>query len=54
MASNHETDHAHQNTDDSPYNTTTDDELVTHKDVLIPSVSMEDQDHTNFMQESMI
>ena len=51
MASNHETDHEHQNTNDSTYNPSADNELVTHKDELIPSVAMQDQDHANIMQE---
>ena len=54
MASNHETDHEHQNTSDSTYNPSTDDELVTHKDESIPSVAMQDQDHANIMQELKI
>ena len=51
MASNHETDHEHQNTSDSTYNPSADNELVTHKDESIPSVAMQDQDHANIMQE---
>ena len=51
MASNHEPDHEHQNTSDSTSNPSADDELVTHKDELIPSVAMQDQDHANIIQE---
>ena len=42
-------DHEHQNTRDSTYNPSADDELVTHKDELISSVAMQDQDHANIM-----
>ena len=40
MASNHETDHEHQNTSDSTYNPSADNELGTYKDESIPSVAM--------------
>ena len=40
MAPNHDTDHEHQNTSDSTSNPSVDDELVTHKDELIPSMAM--------------
>ena len=51
MASNHETDHEHQNPSGSTFNLSVHDEFVTHKDESIPSVAMQDQDHTNIMQE---
>ena len=51
MAPNSDTDHEHQNTSDSTSNPSVDDELVTHEDESIPSVAMQDQDHTNIMHE---
>ena len=51
MASNHEIDHEHQNTRDSTSNPSVADEFFTHKDELIPLVAIQDQDHTNIMEE---
>ena len=51
MASNHETDHEHQNPSDSTFNPSVDNEFVNPKDESIPSVAMQDQDHTNIMHE---
>ena len=51
MASNHEIDHEHQNTRDSTSNPSVADEFVTHEDESIPSVAMQDQDHTDIMEE---
>ena len=51
MASNHEIDHEHQNTRDSTSNPSVVDEFVTHEDELISLVAMQDQDHTDIMEE---
>ena len=51
MAPTRGIDHEHQNTSGSTSNPSIDNELVTHKNKLIPSVAMQDQDHTNIMQE---
>ena len=52
MASNHETDHEHQNPRDSTFNPSVDNESVTHENESIPSVAMQDQDHAIIIQES--
>ena len=54
MAPNGDTDHEHQHTSDSTSNPSVDNELVTHKDKSVPSVTMQDQDHTNIMHELAI
>ena len=51
MASNHEIDHEHQNTRDSTFNPSVADEFVTHVDESIPLVAMQDQGHTDIMEE---
>ena len=52
MAPKYDTDHEHHNPSDPPSNPSVDyNKLVTHKDESIPSVVMQDQDHTDIMNE---
>ena len=51
MAPEHDTDHEHHNPSDPPSNSFVDCKLVTHKDESIPSMAMENQDHTDIMDE---
>ena len=51
MEPKHDTDHEHHNPSDSLSNPSVDSKLVTHKDESIPSVAMQDQDHTDIMDE---
>ena len=49
MAPKHDTDHEHHNPSDPSSNPSVDSKLVTHEDESIPSVAMQDQDHTDIM-----
>ena len=51
MAPKHDTDHEHHNPSNPPFTTSVDCKLVTHKDESIPSVTMQDEDHTDIMDE---
>ena len=51
MAPNHDTDHEHHNSSDPTSNPSVDGKLVIHEDESIPSVVMQDQDHTDIMDE---
>ena len=47
MAPKHDTNHEHHNPCDPTSNKSVDSKLVTHEDESIPSVAMQDQDHTD-------
>ena len=51
MAPKHDIDHEHYNPSDAPPNPSFDCKLVTHEAESIPSVAMQDQDHTAIMDE---
>ena len=51
MVPKHDTDHEHYNQCDLQSNTSDDCKLVTHKDESIPYVTMQDEDHTDIMDE---
>ena len=51
MAPKHDTDHEHHNPNDLQSTTSVDCKLVTHEDKSIPSVTMQNEDHTDIMGE---
>ena len=51
MVPKHDTDHEHQNPSDPTSNPSVDGKLVIHEDESISSVRMQDQDHTDIMDE---
>ena len=51
IAPKHDTDHECHNPSDPPTNPSVDCKLVTHEDKSISSVAMQDQDHTDIMDE---
>ena len=51
MAPKIDTDHEHHNPSDPSSTTSVNSKLVTHEDESIPSVAMQNQDHTDIMNE---
>ena len=51
MAPKHDTDHEQHNPSNPPSTTSVDCKLITHKDKSIPSVTMQDEDHADIMDE---
>ena len=51
MVPKHDTDHEHHNQSDPTSNPSVDSKHVTHKDESILSVAMQDQNHTDIMDE---
>ena len=51
MAPKYDTDHDHHNASDLQFTTSVDCKLVTHKDESIPSVIMQNEVHTDIMDE---
>ena len=49
MAPKHDADHGHHNPCDPPFTISVDCKLVTRKDESIPSVTMQDENHTDIM-----
>ena len=49
MAPKHDTDHEHHNPNNLQSTRPDDRKLVTHKDESIPSVTMQNEDHTDIM-----
>ena len=51
MAPKYDTNHEHHNPSNPTSNPSVDGKLVTHEDKSIPSVTMQNEDHTDIMGE---